>query len=104
MPKNGINNITLPVYIEIMKMISEHSLAKIEVSNIQSINDEELNSLKVGDVVQKKTGSQKHCYIVTYKEEIRPSSPAPSTLRVEAVVAVLVNLTPMLALLSAFSV
>lgn len=42
---------------------------KFSVSNIQSMTDEELNSLKVGDVVQKKTGNQKHCYVVTYKEE-----------------------------------
>lgn len=38
-------------------------------SNIQSLSDDLLNSLKVGDVVQKKTGNAKHCYIVTYKEE-----------------------------------
>lgn len=38
-------------------------------SNIQSLSDDLLNSLRVGDVVQKKTGNQKHCYIVTYKEE-----------------------------------
>lgn len=69
MPKNGINNITLPVYKEIMKVINTKLIAKIEVSNIQSITDKELNELKVGDVVQKKTGDQKHCYIVTYKEE-----------------------------------
>lgn len=38
-------------------------------SNIQSMSDDLLNSLRVGDVVQKKTGNQKHCYVVTYKEE-----------------------------------
>ena len=38
-------------------------------SNMQSLSDDLLNSLRVGDVVQKKTGNQKHCYIVTYKEE-----------------------------------
>lgn len=38
-------------------------------SNIQSLSDDLLNSLRVGDVVQKKTGNQKHCYVVTYKEE-----------------------------------
>lgn len=38
-------------------------------SNMQQLSDGLLNSLKVGDVVQKKTGNQKHCYIVTYKEE-----------------------------------
>lgn len=38
-------------------------------SNMEELSDTLLNSLKVGDVVQKKTGNQKHCYIVTYKEE-----------------------------------
>lgn len=38
-------------------------------SNMEQLSDGMLNSLKVGDVVQKKTGEQKHCYIVTYKEE-----------------------------------
>lgn len=38
-------------------------------SDIQHMSDDLLNSLRVGDVVQKKTGNQKHCYIVTYKEE-----------------------------------
>ena len=38
-------------------------------SNIKQLSDGMLNSLKVGDVVQKKTGNQKHCYVVTYKEE-----------------------------------
>lgn len=38
-------------------------------SNMEQLSDGLLNSLKVGDVVQKKTGNQKHCYIVTYKEE-----------------------------------
>ena len=38
-------------------------------SNMEQLSDGLLNSLKVGDVVQKKTGNQKHCYIVSYKEE-----------------------------------
>ena len=38
-------------------------------SNMEQLSDGLLNSLKVGDVVQKKTGEQKHCYIVSYKEE-----------------------------------
>lgn len=36
-------------------------------SNMEQLSDDLLNSLKVGDVVQKKTGKQKHCYVVTYK-------------------------------------
>lgn len=42
---------------------------KAEVDNITSISDEILNKLQAGDVVVKKTGNQKHTYIVTYKEE-----------------------------------
>lgn len=38
------------------------------VSNITAIGDTILSQLKVGDVVQKITGNEKHCYIVTYKE------------------------------------
>lgn len=44
-------------------------VAKIEVTNIEQMSDEQLDALKVGDVVQKITGNMKHCYIVTYKEE-----------------------------------
>ena len=33
------------------------------------MTDVQLNALKVGDVVEKKTGNQKHCYVVSYKEE-----------------------------------
>ena len=42
---------------------------KIDASNIEALTDSQLNNLKVGDVVEKKTGNMKHCYIVTYKEE-----------------------------------
>lgn len=45
------------------------AVVKIETNNIETLSDDELNSLKVGDVVQKKTGNQKHCYVVSYKEE-----------------------------------
>lgn len=46
------------------------NLVKVETSSdISELSDEVLDSLKVGDVVQKVTGNMKHCYIVTYKEE-----------------------------------
>lgn len=41
----------------------------IEVSNITALTDAQIDGLKVGDVVQKITGSMKHCYTVTYKQE-----------------------------------
>ena len=47
----------------------ENSAIKLDVSNIVSLTDDELNNLKCGDIVVKKTGNQKHNYIVTYKEE-----------------------------------
>ena len=37
--------------------------------NIAQMSDKELDELRVGDVVRKKTGNQYHCYFVTYKEE-----------------------------------
>ena len=40
-----------------------------EVSNITSINKSILNEIKAGDLVRKKTGNQKHTYVVTYKED-----------------------------------
>ena len=40
-----------------------------EVTNIQSMSDDLLNSLKAGDIITKETGNMKHTYIVTYKEE-----------------------------------
>lgn len=40
-----------------------------DITNIQSLTDEQINELKAGDIVLKKTGDQTHAYIVTYKEE-----------------------------------
>ena len=71
LPKD-INNITEPVYKRLHKEIEdvkESSSVVIEASSITALSDDELNALKVGDVVQKITGEQKHCYIVTYKQE-----------------------------------
>ena len=39
------------------------------VNNIKEMTDEEIDGLKVGDVVAKKTGDMYHCYVVSYKEE-----------------------------------
>ena len=71
LPKD-INNITEPVYKRLKKDIDdvkENSSVVINASNIRALSDDELNALKVGDVVQKITGEQKHCYIVSYKQE-----------------------------------
>lgn len=48
--------------------INQGAITKIEVTNIKQLTDEEIDKLECGDVVVKKTGSQKHNYIVTYKE------------------------------------
>ena len=40
----------------------------IEVTDITKLTDEELDSLEVGGMVAKKTGTAKHLYIVSYKD------------------------------------
>lgn len=40
----------------------------IEVNNITDLSDDQIDGLKPGDLVIKKTGNQKHTYLVTYKE------------------------------------
>ena len=50
-----LNSVELPVKID-------------NVTNIAALTDDEINSLEAGDIVVKKTGNQKHTYIVTYKE------------------------------------
>lgn len=42
---------------------------KGETSDIRNLSKSTINKLKCGDIVVKKTGNQKHAYIVTYKEE-----------------------------------
>lgn len=51
-----LNSVELPIKLD-------------NVSNIAALTDEEINSLEAGDIVVKKTGNQKHAYIVTYKED-----------------------------------
>lgn len=51
-----LNSVELPVKID-------------NVTSIAALTDEEINSLEAGDIVVKKTGNQKHTYIVTYKED-----------------------------------
>lgn len=47
----------------------EYSVKLKDITNIQSLTDEQINELKAGDIVLKKTGDQTHAYIVSYKEE-----------------------------------
>ena len=54
---------------DVLEVEGDVLATKIEVSNIEALTDKQLDALKVGDVVEKKTGNQKHCYIVTYKGE-----------------------------------
>lgn len=44
------------------------SLLPIEVSDITKLTDEQLDSLEVGSMVAKITGTAKHLYIVSYKD------------------------------------
>lgn len=50
-------------------LLVENSSVKIEVSKINEMTDDVCNSLRCGDLVIKKTGNQKHCYRVSYKED-----------------------------------
>ena len=40
----------------------------LEVENITTLTNAQINNLNAGDIVVKKTGNQKHTYVVTYKE------------------------------------
>lgn len=54
---------------EQVKRLLVNPVIKMEVSNITSMTKAQLDELQCGDIVAKKTGKQKHCYIVTYKGE-----------------------------------
>lgn len=41
----------------------------LEVENITALTNAQINDLSAGDIVVKKTGNQKHTYVVTYKED-----------------------------------
>ena len=49
--------------------VTEAAPVKVEASDITALTKEQLDSLKVGDVVAKVTGNQKHLYLVSYKGE-----------------------------------
>lgn len=51
------------------EMLHDEVPFKLQVSNIQQLTDEQINGLKVGDVIAKKTGNQFHSYRVSYKED-----------------------------------
>ena len=55
--------------VKFIELMSEEAVVKAEVSDIKALSPEVLDSLEVGDVVQKITDNQKHCYIVSYKGE-----------------------------------
>ena len=61
----GIDNRTLEPYKQALKQ----SPVMIKVSNITEMSDSQIDKLKVGDIVAKKTGNQYHSYRVSYKEE-----------------------------------
>ena len=51
------------------KMMKKNLPVKIKTSNITTLSTKDINKLKAGDIVLKKTGNQKHTYIVGYKED-----------------------------------
>lgn len=62
---NELDNITYPVYKKLVKRAS----VVYPVDNISNMSDNDINNLKAGDVVVKKTGNQRHSYVVSYKED-----------------------------------
>ena len=44
------------------------SAIPLEVADITALTDEQLDALKVGDKVAKKTGTAQHLYVVSYKD------------------------------------
>lgn len=78
----GIDNILKPLYdlwhkvmdklkvVDNRVVIDGHNVViKFVVENIKQLTDEQCEALQCGDVVAKKTGTQFHCYKVTYKED-----------------------------------
>lgn len=61
-----------PILINLLQSILSGGVGKVvsamEVSNIQQMTNEQLDALSVGDIVIKKTGTQKHAYTVSYKD------------------------------------
>ena len=53
-----------PIIESILDLVSP-----VEASDITALTDKQLDALKPGDVVVKKTGKQYHTYIVSYKGE-----------------------------------
>lgn len=51
------------------KMMKKNLPVKIKTSNITTLSTKDINKLKAGDIVLKKTGNQNHTYVVTYKED-----------------------------------
>jgi len=49
-------------------LIGQAGKVVLEVDNITALNDAQCDELKCADQVVKRTGDQKHAYIVTYKE------------------------------------
>lgn len=56
-----------PIMEGIVNMIGVPAL---EVDNVESLTATQLDNLKAGDVVIKKSGNEKHTYVVVYKDEV----------------------------------
>lgn len=55
---------------ELRRVLGVSSLIDfLNVSNITQLTNDQINSLKAGDVVIKNTGEQKHAYVVSYKQD-----------------------------------
>lgn len=71
---NNLDNENEVAFVELLQNALSNGLGRatiaIEVDSITSIEQDVLNSLKPGDMVIKKTGTQHHSYRVSYKDEV----------------------------------
>ena len=71
---NNLDDENVVVFVRLLQSVLSNGLGRVtiavEVDSITSIGQDVLNSLKPGDMVIKKTGTQRHSYRVSYKDEV----------------------------------
>lgn len=60
---------TIASLLQELETLETTVVKKVETTNITTMTDTQINSLKCGDMVIKITGTQKHSYRVSYKED-----------------------------------
>lgn len=71
---NNLDDENVVLFVRLLQSVLSNGLGRVavavEVDSITSIGQDVLNSLKPGDMVIKKTGTQRHSYRVSYKDEV----------------------------------